>query len=310
MRNGDDLEQGRPKLLITGASGFLGRPLCVMAAEKWSVIGVYDRHPVDIPGVACIRADLTDAVRLRDLVAEVSPGAVIHAAAVAQPLACEQHPQSTKVLNVQAPERLAGLCADRGIPFLFVSTDLVFDGHQAPYDESRPATPVCAYGRQKVRAEAAVMASHADALVCRLPLMFGAAGHPHRNFTWQMLTAMHQGRPVKLFTDEFRTPVDHMSAARGLLGVLGRTRGLLHLGGRTRLSRYDFGIMLAAQLGAAPSLLEPVTIDAIPAGMTRSPDCSLDSRRAYALGYDPTPLDKATQVVVCRLKGQPANQRF
>jgi dTDP-4-dehydrorhamnose reductase len=292
------VEQGRPKLLITGASGFLGRPLCALAAEKWSVTGAYHRHFADIPGVVPIGVDLTDTARLRALVAEVNPVAVIHAAAVAQPLACEQHPQSSEVLNVRVPERLAALCAQRGIPFVFVSSDLVFDGNQAPYDESRPASPVCVYGRQKARAETAVIANHDEALVCRLPLMFGAAGHPHRNFTWQMLTALHQDRSVKLFTDEFRTPVDHVSAARGLLGVLGRARGVLHLGGRTRLSRYDFGILLAAKMGAAQSLLEPVTIDAMPAAMARSPDCSLDSRRAYALGYDPMPLDQAVRVVV------------
>lgn len=292
------MEQGRPKLLITGASGFLGGALCSLAAEKWSITGLCFRHPVVAPGVASIRADLTEDAQVKEVLAAVNPRAVIHAAAVAQPLACEQHPRSSAAVNVRAPELLAGLCADRKIPFLFVSTDLVFDGRQAPYDESGPTHPVCVYGRQKVRAEAVVRARYADALVCRLPLMFGAADHPHRNFTWQMLTAMHQGRAVKLFTDEFRTPVDHVSAARGLLGLLGRTRGVLHLGGRTRLSRYDFGLMLAAQLGVAPSLLEPVTIDAMPSGMARSPDCSLDSRRAYDLGYDPTPLDQAVQVVV------------
>jgi dTDP-4-dehydrorhamnose reductase len=230
----------------------------------------------------------------------VNPGAVIHAAAVAQPLACEQHPRSSAAVNVRASELLAGLCADRKIPFLFVSTDLIFDGRQAPYDESSPTHPVCVYGRQKVRAEEAVRARYADALVCRLPLMFGAVDHPHHNFTWQMLTAMHQGRPVKLFTDEFRTPVDFASAARGLLTVLGRARGVLHLGGRTRLSRYDFGIKLAAEMGVSPSVLEPLTIESMPTGVARSPDCSLDSRKAYGLGYDPTPLDQAIREVVAQ----------
>jgi dTDP-4-dehydrorhamnose reductase len=292
------VEQGQPKLLITGASGLLGRPLCALAAEKWSVTGIYHNHPVDIPGVVSVRADLADAAQAGALMAAVDPEAVIHAAAVAQPAACEQDPQSSEVLNVQVPEHLAGLCADRGIPFLLVSTDLVFDGRQAPYDESRPVNPVCVYGRQKVRAEARVTARYPDALVCRLPLMFGVAGHSSQNFTWQILTALQQGRSVRLFTDEFRTPVDTMSAARGLLAVLGRARGVLHLGGRTRLSRYAFGTLLAAQLGVASSLLAPVTIESMPTGVMRSPDCSLDSRKAYGLGYDPTPIERAVQGVV------------
>ena len=294
------MEQGRSKLLITGASGFLGRALCGLAIEKWSVTGVHYRNDLEISGVTSIRADLTDKAQVEGMLAEVNPGAVIHAAAVAQTRACEQHPRASAAVNVHAPEQLAGLCADRGIPFLFVSTDLVFNGRRAPYDESSPTSPVCVYGCQKAQAEAAVMDRYADALVCRLPLMFGEAGHCRPNFTWQMLTALRQGRHVKLFTDEFRTPVDNMSAARGLLSALGRAHGVLHLGGRTRLSRYDFGLLLADRLGAAPSLLDPVTIASMPTGMGRSPDCSLDSRKAYDLGYDPTPLDEAIQEVVAQ----------
>jgi dTDP-4-dehydrorhamnose reductase len=292
------LEQRRPKILITGASGFLGRELCRLGVDKWSVTGVHYRHPVDIPGVSSIRADLTDAAKVMGVLDAVNPGAVIHAAAVAQPLTCERDPRSSEILNVHVPEMLAGLCAERKIPLVFVSTDLVFDGYEAPYDESRRPNPLCVYARQKARAEAAVRSCHDDALVCRLPLMFGAVEDPRRNFTWQMLTAMHQGRSVKLFTDEFRTPVDFTSAARGLLTVLGRTRGLLHLGGRTRLSRYAMGLMLADALGVDASLLEPVAIGSINLDLPRSPDCSLDSRKAYALGYDPTPVDKAIRDVV------------
>jgi dTDP-4-dehydrorhamnose reductase len=236
------------------------------------------------------------------LLAAIDPQAVIHAAAIAQPAACEKEPQSSAAVNVHLPELLAGFCADKKIPFVFTSTDLVFDGRQAPYDESQPVSPVCTYGRQKARAEKAVAERYADALVCRLPLMLGATARSANNFTSQMLIAMHQGRPVDLFTDEFRTPVDNQSAARGLLTVLGRTRGVLHLGGRTRISRYDLGIMLADVLDVAPSLLRPVTIESHALRMLRSPDCSLDSRKAYNLGYDPMPLSDAVKRVVEQFK--------
>ena len=292
----------KPKLLITGASGLLGEALCHAAMEKWSVTGIHRHHLLSISGVSAARADLTDDATVKGLLAAIDPQAVIHAAAIAQPAACEKEPQSSAAVNVHLPELLAGLCADRKIPFVFTSTDLVFDGRQAPYDETRPVNPVCTYGRQKAQAEKAVVERYAGALVCRLPLMFGVSAHCANNFTSQMLMAMHQGRPVNLFTDEFRTPVDNQSAARGLLTVLGQTRGVLHMGGRSRVSRYALGIMMAEHLGIAPGLLKPVTIASYALSVARSPDCTLDSRKAYRLGYDPMPLSDAVKRVVEQFK--------
>jgi dTDP-4-dehydrorhamnose reductase len=288
----------KPRLLITGASGLLGEALCRSAMGKWSVTGIHHRHPLGISGVSAARADLADDAKVKDLFTAIDPQAVIHAAAIAQPAACEKEPYSSAAVNVHLPELLAGLCAARKIPFVFTSTDLVFDGRLAPYDETHAANPVCTYGRQKAQAERAVADRYADALVCRLPLMFGVTAHSADNFTSQMLMAMCQGRPVNLFTDEFRTPVDTQSAARGLLVVLGRARGVLHMGGRTRVSRFALGIMMAEYLGVAPGLLQPVTIDSFALNVARSPDCTLDSRKAYRLGYDPMPLRDAVKRVV------------
>lgn len=292
----------KPKILITGASGFLGSALCRQAAGSWTVTGVRHRRPLTLSGVSSVQADLRHDRQIRDVFDAVNPQAVIHAAAIAQPAQCEQDPYSSAAVNVRSARLLAGLCADRKIPFVFTSTDLVFDGLQPPYDEDHPVTPVSVYGRQKAQAEMAVAERNPDALICRLPLLFGIAANCLNNFTGQLLYAILQGRPMKLFKDEFRTPVDNESAARGLLALLGRSRGLLHLGGRTRLSRYEMGVRMAEYLGVPTFSVQPVTIESHPTGTIRSPDCTLDSRRAYSLGYDPLPLAGAIKQVVDKFR--------
>jgi dTDP-4-dehydrorhamnose reductase len=201
-------------------------------------------------------------------------------------------------LNVQVPEKLAALCAGLGIPFVFTSTDLVFDGLSAPYAEQDAMTPVCVYGRQKAQAEAAVLNVYAGALVCRLPLMIGAGVGASPNFSTQMLDHIRRGRPLQLLTDEFRTPVTYRDAAQGLLSLIGRASGRLHLGGRSRISRYDLGRRMAGQMGVSPAMIEPVTLDSLDWEAARSPDCSLISDKAFALGYDPVPLSEAIAWIV------------
>lgn len=291
-------ERQRPKLLVTGASGKLGRWICRLAVKSWAVTGTHWQHPFSMNGVVPVQTDLTDFSALDRQLAAVKPGVVIHAAAASQPTFCEQNPEITRMVNVDVPRQLAAWCAGLQIPFVFTSTDLVFDGSNAPYAERDAVTPVCVYGYQKAEAETAILDVNGDALVCRLPLMLGVGGDGAAGFSAQMLSSIRHGRPLKLFTDEFRTPVTFRDAAQGLLSMAGSVRGRLHLGGRSRVSRYDLGLLMAKQMGIAPTMIEPVRLESLDTGTPRSPDCSLLSDRAYALGYDPAPLPDAIQWVI------------
>jgi dTDP-4-dehydrorhamnose reductase len=298
MSTSDKLRRCQPVLWVTGASGTLGHWVCVLANKNWSVVGSHRRHAIAAKGVKSVKVDLTRESDLDECFNAIEPHAVIHTAAISQPGACEDAPDASHAINVKVPALLAERCHQRGVPFLFTSTDLVFDGRQAPYDEQHPVTPLGAYGRQKALSEAAVLDACPGALVCRMPLMYGVGPRLFANFSLDMLFSIQQDRPITLFYDEFRTPVDFKSAAQGLLDLLGRSRGLLHLGGRTRVSRYALGLLMAEKMGVVPSMLKPVSIGSISFCTTRPPDCSLNSRRAYSLGYDPLPLADGVRRVV------------
>lgn len=273
------------RLLITGTSGFLGWQLARAAQAVWQVEGTYHRHAPPLPGVELHCIDLTDAIALKDWLAQVAPAAVIHTAALSQPNRCEQEPDRSYAMNVEATRVLAQFCGERQIPFVFTSTDQVFDGQAAPYDETSSPSPISVYGRHKVEAEAIIQAAHPTAAICRMPLLYGPPSPTAECFLQGFLRTLEAGQPLHLFTDEFRTPAYVEDAAAGLLLALERASGLLHLGGPDRLSRYDFGLHLTEVFGFDQALLVPSKQADVAMPAARPADVSSNSQRALGLGY-------------------------
>jgi dTDP-4-dehydrorhamnose reductase len=282
------MERAPKRLLITGASGFLGWNVCLRGRAAWQVFGVFHDHGVAMDGVTILRGDLTNYAEATDLFLRAKPDAVFHLAAASGPNFCQMHPEATRKINVDAAVHLAGMASESGIPFVFTSTDLVFDGEAAPYTEEDPVAPVSVYGEQKARAEAAILGRHPDAVICRMPLMFGKASPASECFLQPMVRALEGGREVRLFTDEYRTPLSARDAARGLFLALEKSGGgVIHLGGRERISRFDFGEVVSRVLGRGRESLTGCRRLDIPMAAARPRDVSLDSSKAFAMGFDP-----------------------
>jgi dTDP-4-dehydrorhamnose reductase len=274
------------KLLITGANGFLGWHLCRSAQEKWQIFGISQTQPVTPTLFPSIALDLTDRAALAAHFHTLQPDAVIHTAALSSPNACQENPTLSHAINVTASWHLAELCAATQIPFVFTSSEQVFDGLNPPYKERDRPCPINLYGEQKVAAELGILSRYPTAAICRMPLMYGVA--PRSSFIQPFIKTLQSGGTLNLFTDEIRNPVSGTVAAQGLLlAIEKQVRGYLHLGGKERLSRYEMGLLLVEVLQIRDAKINACRQADVKMSAPRPPDVSLDSSLAFGLGYAP-----------------------
>ena len=293
----------KKKLLLTGASGFLGYHLLREAQADWEIYGLVNSKSSDFAGATLLKCDISNYIELGNLVEDIDPDAIIHTAAISDANFCQQNKEISHEVNVVATENLAGIAADYNIPFAFTSTDLVFDGKKGMYTEEDVRNPVSLYGEQKALAEDWVMKIYPAATVFRLPLMFGYPEASDSNYLQKFISQVKNGEQTKLFHDEYRSIAGARSVARGILKLMScglTTSGsptTIHLGGRERLSRYDFGMKAAKALQLNESLIASCSQKDVKMAARRPADVSLDISKALSLGYEPLTVYDELQLI-------------
>ena len=257
-------------LLVTGASGYLGR--AVLTSSEPPVIATR-LSSAEGPGPALdwLRLDVRDQEAVDALIARFGPAAVIHTAYR------QQGPDAWDT-NVAGSAHVASAAARAGARLVHVSTDVVFDGTASrPYREDDDPNPLGDYGRSKLEAEREVLAAHPAALVVRTSLMVGGAEPGTQEQT--VLAAARGESEMAFFEDEWRSPVLVDDLAAALVELSGRTEsGVLHVAGPEAVSRYELARTIAAAHGLPRERLRRGRLAG--SGLERPARCVLDSSRA------------------------------
>jgi dTDP-4-dehydrorhamnose reductase len=266
------------RILVTGASGQLGAYLLRELRGTEGVSAWSGSTRGQLFGISFEPIDLGDAVAVAAAFHRAQPDAVIHAAARAKVADCFRDPAAAERINAGGTATLAALAREAGARFVLVSTDLVFDGEHAPYREEDAPAPLSVYGKTKAEAEKAAQGMP-RAVVARLSLLYGPSLSGRPSFFDEQVRALHAGQPVRLFSDEWRTPLDLATAAQALLALVqSAVEGIIHIGGPERLSRLEMGRRLANFLGIDGNNLVAAR-RAEAGGEPRPRDTSLDSTR-------------------------------
>jgi len=225
--------------------------------------------------------DIRDGEATARLVSSSKPDLVALPAANPYVDDCERHPEENRRINVEGTRNVARACAAAGARLLFFSTDYVFDGRKgSDYEEGDAPNPINEYGRQKLAAEGIVGGSSGGNLIVRSSAVYGWHEAP-KNFVLQILDRLKKGQTVKAATDILYNPTnaDNLAQVCVRLADVG-ARGVYHVAGSERMSRFDFARHVAAAFGFDPGAVVPARSAEFGQPAARPALSSLSSARA------------------------------
>ncbi len=241
-------------ILITGATGYLGRRVVRRAALQHRVFAGTSKPAAQSPAGEVVYLDVTDPEHVLNVFDEHRPGTVFHLAAVNPG---QGDAEAMRRVNTEGSAIVARAAAKLGARLVAMSTDVVHDGTAAPYADDAPPTPINDYARSKADAEAAITEAYPEASIVRTSLMYGL--HQMDRGTAGFADLLIRGQTVRLFTDVVRNPIWVETLARALLRLAGEDHaGTINIAGDQAMTRYDYGVALLRYWGKeVPDLIEP-----------------------------------------------------
>ncbi|MGH7953405.1 MAG: SDR family oxidoreductase [Limisphaerales bacterium] len=263
---------------VTGANGLIGNYLVQTAPKfvpQWQVR-------------ALTRADfdLLDFQAVEREFKKDKPRLVIHCAAITSAADAQKNPELARRVNIAVTKLLAELASE--IQFVFLSTDLVFDGRKGNYVETDAVNPLHVYGETKVVAEQIVLKSPRH-LIVRTSINGGISRAGNRGFNEQLRLTLQTGRGIKLFTDEFRSPIFAGETARAVWELAEKNcGGIFHVAGAEKLSRWQIGQLLFQRGPEIKTKIESGLTKDFP-GPPRALDTSLNIAKIQKVVSAPLP---------------------
>jgi len=181
----------RPRILILGASGQLGRALVDEAAQQGIQAQALRREQIDFSKPELIRTQLAQYAEA------FAPTHVINATAYTAVDRAEFEPELAMRVNADSVAELGHACGALGLPLIHFSTDYVFNGRlplTEAYSPDHPTDPQSVYGATKRAGEVELMACSANVIVFRTSWVYAAHGS---NFFQTMVSAAQKRGPTQ-----------------------------------------------------------------------------------------------------------------
>lgn len=257
------------RLLVFGKTGQVARALTELCQAENIKADFLGREEVD----------LTVPLQAARAVAATKADIVINAAAYTAVDKAEQDRQIARLINAASPTEMAKEAARRGLPFLHISTDYVFDGGvKTAWKETDKPAPLGVYGRTKLAGETGVSSAGGDHAILRTAWVFSADG---ANFVKTMRRLAETRSEIGVVDDQFGGPTPAAAIAAALVTIArafhagNGVSGIYHFAGAPICSWADFATAVFKDDNPAPEIKRITTSD-YPTPVKRPANSALD----------------------------------
>ncbi|WP_044747467.1 dTDP-4-dehydrorhamnose reductase [Bacillus alveayuensis] len=240
------------KVIVTGAKGQLGTDLVDLLADRGYEVYGYGRKELDI----------TNFDQVKQVISEVNPDVVIHAAAYTKVDLAESQPDQAFLINAYGTRNVVVASEEVGAKLVYISTDYVFDGTaNTPYNEFAPTNPLSVYGKSKLAGEQFVRDLHSKFFIVRTSWVYGKHGN---NFVKTMLKLAQERDELMVVHDQVGCPTYTVDLSNCILELIQTEKyGIYHVSNSGHCSWYEFAKAIFEEAGIEVKV-NPCTTKAFP----------------------------------------------
>ena len=216
------------RIIVTGASGLLGKTLCPMLdKEGWQYWACNSKI-----------FDITNSKMVKEITSKISLDYIIHLAAMTNIDQAEANPELAHKINCIGTRNVAEIAKKHNVPIIYLSTDNVFDGTStSPYKPNDATNPINTYGRTKLEGEHEIIKATKKHYILRTSWLYGNGGYVDA-----MLTFSNFRKKISVVDDQIGTPTSCIDVAKKIIEFIkgDKPYGIYHLSSSGETSWSEF----------------------------------------------------------------------
>lgn len=290
------------RVMITGGTGLLGKALTCSLANGVEILATYvgEYEIQDNDQVKYRKLDIRDRSGYDKLFLDFKPDAVIHTAGIGSPDYAETNREVVTDINLNGTMNILELCEMFGSRLVFISSNGIYDGDNAPYSEEDKAEPVNYYGEVKLKGEEIVKRARIPFAIVRPILMYGwPFSFERANIVTLAISKLTNGEKIHVYEDVYANPLLNVSCASAIWKVISENiSGVFNIAGADRVSIYQLLVRTAEVFDMDKDLISPVRQGFFNELARRPSDTTFKTdKMEKVLGIKPLPLEEGLKIM-------------